>query len=130
MEVLFTAFGHRNITASHSTTIEFTKDANLTKTGHCIAGVKCDFTFNQLKKLLDYKKARLSIIIDSRRWSTTFDINPDFSHKEEIVIRITEFLSDRTLGIKADKASSDIPRALVASMRKSELFNVIITTLE
>ena len=39
----FLAFGHKNITANHKTTLEFTKENSVTKKGDCIIGVNSDF---------------------------------------------------------------------------------------
>src|SRR3989338_8528844 len=46
----FTAYGHKNILATHKTTIEFTKDRELSLRGNCILGVNADFNLIELKK--------------------------------------------------------------------------------
>ena len=43
MSYSFTAYGHKNILATHKTTIEFTKDKELSLKGNCIVGVRADF---------------------------------------------------------------------------------------
>ena len=39
----FPCYGHENILSTHKTTIEFTKDSELTLDGDCILGIKADF---------------------------------------------------------------------------------------
>jgi hypothetical protein len=109
----FFIFGHPNISADHKTTLEFTKDKELTKKGNCIVGVNSDFSFSEIKKLLTYKK--IKIIIEDQE--ITADVNPDFNDKKEIVIRRSDFKSPRTLGINADKAAIDLNKKLVEKLK-------------
>lgn len=112
----FFIFGHHNISADHKTTLEFTKDKELTKKGNCIVGVNSDFSFSEIKKLLTHKK----IEIDIEGNKITADINPDFNDKKEIVIRRSDFKSQRTLGINADKAAIDLDKKLVERLKNPE----------
>ncbi len=43
MKYTFTAQGHPNILATHKTTLEITKDTEVTGEGGCIIAVKADF---------------------------------------------------------------------------------------
>ncbi len=52
MKYIFTCYGHENITCKHKTTLEFTKDNDLSLKGDCIAGVKADFSLVQLRKFI------------------------------------------------------------------------------
>ena len=52
MDCKFKAYGHPNITAKHKTTLEFTKDENLSLRGDCIVGVKADFSLSEIKKFI------------------------------------------------------------------------------
>src|SRR4030067_492380 len=113
MKISFSAKGHENILGTHKTTLEFTKDTNLTLNGDCIIGVEADFDLKEIKKLLKYKKAVLEIKVDGQSEKVTFDINPNFNSDHEIVIRKGEFLSERTLGIRADKSSVEVSRQLI-----------------
>ena len=49
MEYSFNCYGHENITARHKTTLEFTKDEDLSLKGDCIVGVKAGFQLNKIK---------------------------------------------------------------------------------
>ena len=46
------------------------------------------------------------------------EINPDFSSNKEIVIRKTDFVSERTMGIKANKAAFELNRGLINLLKK------------
>ena len=116
----FTAYGHPNITARHKTTIEFTKDKELTKKGDCIVGVNADFSLKEIKDFIKKnknKKIRLTIKVDDIEDTITGYVNPDFNDDKEIVIRKTDFVSKRTLMINADKACGDLDRKLLWALK-------------
>ena len=48
----FNCYGHENITCKHKTTLEFTKDSELSLKGDCIAGVKADFSLKGIKSFI------------------------------------------------------------------------------
>jgi len=52
----FIAYGHKNITSRHKTTLEFTKDSNLTIKGDCIVGIKADFSLDKIKDFIKNSK--------------------------------------------------------------------------
>ena len=147
MEYTFTCHGHENITARHKTTLEFTKDENLRLEGDCIIGVGADFSLEGIKKFItslgNNKKITITIkkLDYCNKGSNSNDfnkkimknqkndgkiieiincaINPDFNSDREIVIRKGDFISERTLGIKADKAAKDIDRIWAALLRNN-----------
>ena len=45
------------------------------------------------------------------------EINPNFNDDEEIVIRKSDFISKRTLGINADKAAVDLNKEFIKLMK-------------
>jgi uncharacterized protein len=127
----FSCFGHENILALHSNTLEFTKDSELTKNGDCIIGVKSDFDSGELARFADENKSNkinCKITSDNLHDEFSFFLNPDFSNEHELVIRIGEFKSKRTLGIKSDKAACNINRELVRKIKdKKREINVRFT---
>ena len=126
MKYSFNCYGHENITAKHKTTLEFTKDSNLSLRGNCIVGVRADFSLQQLKKFIKsktkelikkenigkktIKKIPIKIIIKINNYKEEINgyLNPEFNDSKEIVIRKSEFVSSRTLVIGANKAACDI----------------------
>ena len=52
MKYSFICCGHENITCRHKTTLEFTKDSELSLKGDCIVGVKADFSIKEIKRFI------------------------------------------------------------------------------
>ncbi len=115
----FSAYGHKNILATHKTTLEFTKDKELTLNGDCIIGINSDFELDLIKDFIkNTKKIKIKIKVDDLVEEVNCEINPDFDDGHEIVVRKTDFLSERTLGINADKAAVDLNRKVAAKMKE------------
>lgn len=132
MRFEFNCYGHRNILALHRNTIEFTKDKDLSKEGDCILGVKADFDTNELFKFLK-KVENIKVTLKADDISDEFfcKINKDFNDEHEIVFRITEFKSERTLGIKTTKAAKDLNKELVDKMKNPNAkMNVVFEAVE
>jgi len=119
--MIFTAYGHKNLLATHETTLEFTKDKELTRDGDCIVGVNSDFSLDELKKVIEEnKKIKISIEVDELKEEIICEVNKDFNDDKEIVIRKTDFVSKRTLGINANKSASELSRELVDKLKNPE----------
>ena len=124
----FTCNGHQNITSKHKTTLEFTKDKYLTLKGDCIVGIKADFSLLQLKKFIKSLKnnKKIIIIIESMDNDKKIiekinaEINPDFNSEKDIVIRKSDFIDNRTLAIKADKAAIDLNKELIKNIKNNK----------
>ncbi|MCW4047290.1 MAG: DUF371 domain-containing protein [Candidatus Bathyarchaeota archaeon] len=117
--------GHENILATHKTTLEFTRDTHLTKKGNCIIAVGTDKALadlsSEFKGLLRKPNAKLTVIIEAGGIKGLVKAygSPQLvlTHSTDAVIRKSEFVSDRTLAIRADKAAQDLPRELVEKLR-------------
>lgn len=147
MEYSFTAWGHENITGKHKRTLEFTKDNELRVEGDCILGVSSNFSVYDLKDVIkealeSNKKIKMIIkvgdvigIKNSKNPSgisdeVVFEPNPDFNDEKEIVVRKGDFISDRTFGVKADKACIDLNKDLIKRMGDPEQEIIIMITLK
>ncbi len=103
----------------------FTKDQHLSKTGDCIVAVAADKAALNLnstfKEALRKPNAKLTVNIEADGLKA--QINAEGSHKlilthpRDLVIRKSDYISDRTLAIGADTSSADLPRALVEKLR-------------
>ena len=133
----FHAYGHPNILATHKTTLEFTKDSHLTLKGDCIVGVNADFDLDELRQFIEQstkssnKKISITIkaIIKNKKVEDTIfaEINNSFNNNHELVIRKTDFASDRTFAINADKAAFELDRHLIDFLKdKSRKISVVI----
>ena len=119
------AFGHENILAIHHSTLMFTKEKRLSKTGDCVAGVASDKAAADLNKTfknaLRKPNAKLTIIIEAG--GLTEQINASGSpkliltHPTDMVIRKSDYICNRTLAIRADKSANDLPRELAEKLR-------------
>jgi len=124
----FSATGHKNITTTHATTLEFTKDNHVTKSGDCILGINATFDLKELKKFLTQKQ--IHIIIQSENIKETMIAvpNPQFADERELVIRTTDFKSPRTFATHATKAAKDIDRELTKKQKNNN--NTLTVTLK
>lgn len=124
-----TFFGHPLIKAEHPTTIEITRESYLSERGDCIIGVRADKGLRdinlELKRLLRSGdvpvRLRLSVkdevfVINAFGNSKLILDNPD-----EIVIRKSMYIDDRTIAIRADVSARDIPRSIVRRLRQREM---------
>ena len=117
MSYKFFASGHKNILSTHKNTFEITKDTDLTLNGDCIIGLDSDFCLEKIRPLLRSKKMMISLTIDNFTETITAIPNKEFSSETEIVIRKTDFISGRTLGINADKACINFSREFVKRLK-------------
>jgi len=113
MRYSFQIKGHENVLATHPTTLEFTKDIELTEKGDCIIGVSSTFDSKKLRKFLKCNKIKITITADKIRETITTKPNANFSDDKEIVIRIGTYQSSRTFANDADKASKHLSRELI-----------------
>ncbi len=117
----FMAWGHPNITSTHRTTIMVTKDEYLSKRGDCIVAVRAEKGLDDLppalKEIIRNEEAEIiftmetgdQILVVRGRGHPGLTL----TSPSEMVIRKSSFICDRTLMIKADIASSDIPPEFV-----------------
>jgi hypothetical protein len=135
----FIAWGHPNITSKHRTTIMVTKDEHLSKKGDCIVAVRAERGLDdlspELKQVIRNEEAEIiftmetsgrSLVVKGRGHPGLKLTNPS-----DIVIRKSSFISDRTLMIKADIASLDIPLEFIQLLEDhdSEVHITIKATL-
>ena len=133
MQYSFTCYGHENITAKHKTTLEFTKDKDVSLMGDCMVGVRSDFNLMEIKKFIENKannkenqlknkkiKIRIAMIIGNIEEEVNGYLNPDFNDPNEMVIRKSDFASGRTLVIGADKGACGLSRNLIEMLKEGK----------
>lgn len=134
LKEIILAHGHENILATHRTTFEITKEADLSKRGNCVIAVSADKAIDDLgfkfKESMRKKDAKIAILI--RAGGATETVNASGSqrlvltHANDIVVRKSDYVCKRTLAIQADKAAYELSRRLVEKL-KSPTQNVQIT---
>lgn len=135
-EIIF--YGHPNIRAMHEKTIELTKAKDITLRGDCIIGVNankaCIDLSNTIKNKLRENNSliRISLIVDKYIYSF-FGYGNSFliiTDKHDIVIRKSEFVCPRTMAIRCNKASSDIPKDLVQLLKDPKTKGILHINIE
>ncbi len=121
------AYGHENILCTHETTIEITKEKNLTRKGNCILGINASKACNDLNKNLKQcirKGKKIKVAIQSENYIDSFigfgDKNLTLTHKNDIVFRKSDYISNRTVLINCSKSSKDLSRKLINEIRSSK----------
>ena len=136
-EVVF-GRGHENVSAMHPTTVEFTRDSHLSKNGDCILIVEADKGLpefsREFKEALRKPQAKIVIKIEADGESDEIRAQgrPGLSltHPFEMVLRKSEYVSERTLGVCADKAAKDLNRDLVRKLQNPKQRAKITLTVE
>lgn len=135
MEVI-RARGHPNVRATHRTTLEVTKDRELTPRGDCIIGVRADKSVadlnEDLKRWLKSGRAiRVEIVLPDYGLKDELiafgSSKLTFKHERDVVIRKSDYVCDRTLAIRSNKSARDIDREIVELLKdeKTELILII-----
>ena len=124
-EIIF-AYGHENIQCTHKSTLEITREAQLSKKGDCIVAVSTEKAVADLsqefKEKLREKNARISMLIEAGEVAEVVNAfgGPRLilTHPTDMVVRKSSYVCSRTLAIQADKAAWELSRELVEKLRK------------
>jgi hypothetical protein len=131
-------FGHENIRSNHKKTIEITKETELTPRGDCIIGINASYSCYDLPDSLKDKlrdpesKIQFSIKVEEHEFLLEGKGHEDLilTHKEDIVIRKSDFVCPRTLAVKCDKASDLIPREMIKLLQDPKTKGIFSITVE
>ena len=123
--VTFSAHGHKNLRATHKTTLEFTKEEHLSKRGDCIVAVGSTMAAGDLpvefKKTAAKENSQITVIIEVDNLKETVKAKGSpqltFTHPTDLVVRKSSYICGRTLAIEADKASIDFSRELITKLK-------------
>ena len=119
------ARGHPYIRASHKTTLEVTKEPGLTPRGDCIIGVFADKAVRELceefKNCIRRDNAILVVIIRAHDlWDVILAQGNSrliLASNTKVILRKSTYIEPATLGVKANKAASDLRRDLVEKLK-------------
>ena len=137
MRYKFYANGHPNILGTHKTTLEFTKDDEVSLRGNCIIGVKADFDLSKIKEFIKKTKNKnIKITIQPISKNKKYkkiqekiyaELNPSFNSNNELVIRKTDFVSERTFAIRANNCAFELRRDLINYLKgKGNKIRVVV----
>ncbi len=120
---IVTAKGHPNVRATHKSTLEVTREKDLTPRGDCIIAVAADKAAAQLNPKLLSELAEgyhLAVAVEVEGDIDVFFAQGFRGHKPtsttSIVIRKSTFRDERTLAVKSTKAAKDIDRGLIEKL--------------
>lgn len=132
------AFGHKNVLATHPSTLMITKETELSKQGDCVIAVAADKAVadlsDEFKALLRKQKSRIliQIEVDDLKEVIHGEGSPNLSLSDSVdaVIRKSDFISHRTLALKVDKAAKDLSRGIVEKLKSPQQKVTITLTIE
>jgi len=127
------ARGHPNIRALHKTTMELTREHTLTLRGDCIIGVsanKAPVDFNEeFKNCIRQDNAILIVVVKTPSQQEIILAHGDshlmLTSDTRIILRKSTHIDPGTIGVKANKAASDLKRNLVEEL-KNPLTTIIV----
>jgi len=132
------ARGHKNISAKHRSTFQITREHDITKRADCIIAVSADKGVsglsNELKKAAKKDSVGITLKIVA---GTRFEVvtgegcnKLEFMDERDIVIRKSDFISERTLMINADKSAADLDREFIANLKRPEDIVIIVEIID
>ena len=135
-EVMF--YGHPNVQSLHGKAVEITREERLTLRGDCIIGVRASKACADLDGTLRHKLASSdsAVKIEIMVGSESFVINGmgderlTLQNPHDIVIRKTSFVCPRTMSVRCDRASSDVPRNMVRMLQDKDVKGIFRITVE
>lgn len=120
---IITARGHEFVTLRHPTTIEITKDNDMTRRGDCIIAVGASESASELNvglKAFLRAGARLVVTVECAGVRDIIEATGSkemmFRDRTSIVVRRSSYVDDRTVGILSSKAAKDINRDLARQL--------------
>jgi hypothetical protein len=129
--------GHPQVRATHVRTIELTTEDYLTPNGDCIVGVEADKSVADLSEgfRIGIRSGApitftISVGVESFSFRAVGDPRLELSSSKEMVIRRSEYACGRTLAVRADAASIDIPRTIISSLRSSATLGSLLMEVD
>ena len=130
--------GHKNILSLHKKTVEITKDSQLTVNGDCIVGVNSNLACQDLpekfKKNIQNSDTEIVSTILADEYSLSLNgkgsENLTLKPPNDIVLRKSAFTCSRTIAIKCDKASDDIPRKMVKKLQNPKTSGKLVIEIK
>ncbi len=116
------------VRATHPTTFELTKDTHLTRRGDCIIAVAASKGARDLSDEFRTHCRRMKASITCKIWLADAEIvirgrgDPrlTLTHASDLVGRKSLYVCPRTLMVRANRSSAEIPRRTVRKLRDSK----------
>ena len=132
------AKGHVNITATHKTTIEVTKDDYLTPLGDCIIGVMADKSVAELSDkfkniMLDDKTTLISVFITNNSYDYIVSKGSSkllLTNTKKIIFRKSSYIDEATIAINSNKAAVELNRRLVQDLVNGSPLTIVLIAIK
>jgi hypothetical protein len=132
------ARGHENISATHKSTIEITKDMHLSPKGDCVIALSANKALGDLssefKRNLRKDRAGITISVEAGGVTETLSAHGSsrliLTHPTDIVVRKSSYVCNRTLAIHASKSACELSRDFVKKLKNSKQDVRITLTVE
>ncbi len=120
------ARGHENISALHRTTLEITKEKEMTPRGDCIIGVDAERSVRDLnqeikERIWSEAKLEMDLVLPDYNMRISFSARGSrmlpLTHETDVVVRKSRFTCSRTLCIESDISAGDLDREFVELLR-------------
>jgi len=129
------ARGHKNIRATHRSTLEVTREDSLTQRGDCIVAVSADKALRDIAPEVRGGVRRgwpVAVVIEAggfRDYSLGWgDPGLELSDPVRIVVRKSSYISPNTLAVRASKAAADLDRRLVEILKRGWEVSILVIT--
>ena len=117
--------GHPMVRSSHPTTVEITTEDYLTENGECIIGVGaakgCAGLSGAVREGLRREGSRVTLKVAAGGLSYVIRAYGDprltLTDPRDMVVRKSDYISGRTLAVRADASSRDLPRDLIRLLK-------------
>lgn len=132
-QVRFRCRGHRNLRATHSKTLEFTRETEIGPRATCVVGVGANYDPLMVAKLRGPLEISLRLATPPQALEETFlaRANPLMKISDSLVFRRSQDLSGNTFAIETSLGAADLDRRLVTALGRPEtLLEVIIRQRE
>ena len=111
---------------TNKTTFEITKDKYVTLNGDCLVACSADFNWKEIKEFISgCDSFKINFTVDGKLIETIdATTNKEFSDEQELVFRLSDYLSSRTLGTNASKTAkyfSEEYRKLMKKGKKGDI---------
>ena len=126
-EIRFTLFaqGHPNIQATHSSTFEVTMEPRLSLRGDCIIGVNASHAARHVQTLLgdvlQHPDTKILTYLSDGEITEQVhgygSLKHSLSAQTSMVWRTSDFVDERTIAIRCNKAAKDLDRNLIKSLK-------------
>jgi hypothetical protein len=121
-----TAHGHPNVKATHRTTLEVTREDELTPRGDCIIGVGADKAAADLspefKEIAARDTAIIIVVLEAGGYRDIVLASGSrrliMTDNTRIIIRRSSYVEPATIAVWANKAAGNIDRRLAGVLRK------------